>query len=192
MRLTKLAPLALLLGWLLASGVLPASATSLSINPLSLTVDVGQSFTLAVALDSVSDLYAFGFDLAFDPTILAATLVVDGSFLSGCCFNAGTIDNTAGTIVDITDTLSGPDPGVSGSGDLALISFQALAAGTSAITLANAILLDSNLQDILLVSTLRGTVTVGSAAIPEPGTWLLLATGSAALLGYGWRSRRIA
>lgn len=52
------------------------------------------------------------FDLAFDPTILAATLVLPGSLLPGCCFNAGTIDNTVGTIVDIADTRSGPDPGV--------------------------------------------------------------------------------
>jgi hypothetical protein len=33
-------------------------------------------------------------------------------------------------------------------------------------------------------------VTTEAAAIPEPGTWLLLTTGLAGLLGYDWRRRQ--
>lgn len=112
------------------------------------------------------------FDLAFDPTILAATLGLPGSLLPGCCFNAGTIDNTAGTIVDIADTRSGPDPGVTRSGDLAIISFQALTAGTRLITFASVIWMDSSLGDIVLARLMGGT---GPSAVrrsrnPAPGS----------------------
>jgi hypothetical protein len=34
------------------------------------------------------------------------------------------------------------------------------------------------------------TMTALSSAVPEPSTWLLLATGLVGALGYGWRQKR--
>jgi hypothetical protein len=52
------------------------------------------------------------------PGILSATAVTDGAFLATGFF-PGFIENTAGTISFIADSLAGPVPGLSGSGTLA-------------------------------------------------------------------------
>jgi general secretion pathway protein D len=148
--------------------------------------------SLDIDIADVADLYAWQFDLTFNPAVLAAVSITEGAFLVGggsTFFLEGTIDNTSGSIAATTDTLIGAISGVTGGGTLATVVFQALASGTSPVTLANVILLDSGLADITGSSTIDGTVNVGASAIPEPATWLMLATGLAGLLGYG-RMRR--
>ncbi len=73
-------------------------------------------------MTDVSDLYAFQFDLAFDPTILELQSISEGTFLPGAGstnFFPGTIDNTGGTATATADSLVGAIPGASGSGTLA-------------------------------------------------------------------------
>ena len=80
-------------------------------------------------------------------------------------FIPGTIDNTGGAITATVDSLIGAIPGVTGTGTLATITLHALTPGTSAITLANVILLDSTLTPIP-VSVANGTVAVGATPVP--------------------------
>jgi hypothetical protein len=40
-----------------------------------------------------------------------------------------------------------------------------------------------------LFEAATGTVTTADAAVPEPGSWFVLATGLAGVLGYGWRPK---
>ena len=139
---------------------------AVSIDPSSTPVIVGNPVNLNVDISNVSDLYAFQFDIGFDPTILSATNTTEGAFLpsgGATFFVAGTIDNVGGTITDTADTLIGAVPGVGGDGVLATLQFQAIGNGTSPITLLNIILLDSNLDEIAFTST-DGSVTV----TPEP------------------------
>ena len=103
------------------------------------------TFSLDIAVTGVSDLYAFQFDLGFDPTILAVTSETKGSFLpsgGATVFIPGTIDNVGGAVSNTADTLLTAIAGVSGSGTLAVIDFQVLGPGTSAINLFNAQLLE--------------------------------------------------
>jgi hypothetical protein len=188
MLITKVTRIALILGLVLLWGILPVSAVPiLSIEPLSKVVQPGQSFSLDVRISDITDLFTLQFDLTFTPGVLSALSIAEGPFLpsgGATFFISGIIDNVGGTIATTGDSLIGAIAGVNGSGTLATISFQALALGTSPITLSNVMLLDSNLGDITARLT-DGTVNI--TAIPEPSTFFLIAIG---LLGYLYSDRR--
>ena len=178
----------LLVGLTLSFGARNGSAAPiLSIEPPSLLVQLGKSFSLDVRISGVVDLFAFQFDLAFDPLILSAGSITEGPFLpsgGATAFIAGTVDNTAGTITATVDTLIGAIPGVNGSGVVASVDFQALSVGTSPITLSDAILLDSDLNNIPF------RIVNGGVTIPEPSAWLLLSTAVFGLLIWRYRCRK--
>ena len=193
----------------------------LTVVPVPGTVLAGQTFTVGIFVtgptvshngttftSGVSDLDAFQFDLAFNcsiptasPTscqpgasVLKALSVSEGSFLPDgganiTFFEPGTIDNTAGEISDIGDV---GFSGVSGSGDLVDVTFQALTTGkTSIAILANGDLqfFDSNFNPIVIDDSVTTSPTAEtfptnqslSASVtvvtPEPSSWQLMLLG---------------
>ncbi len=157
---------------------LSAIAGTISIQPSNLTVPLGQNVSLNVNALSVTDVYALQFDLTFNPGLLSATGITEGSFLTAggaTSFVPGSIDNIGGTVSFTADTLVGAMPGVNGNGTLATLQFKALSAGTSPITISNVILLNSGLS-IVTAATANGAVTIQgpTTGVPEPGTWFLL------------------
>src|SRR5271157_1101426 len=166
----------------------------LSVDPLSSSVSLGSNFTLDINIANVTDLYAFQFDIGFGPSVLQAMGVLEGPFLAtgGCnctSFFPGFIDNGAGNVTFIANTLLGPGPGVNGSGTLAILQFLASGAGTSTIDISNFILLDSNLNEID-ATTESGTVTVTSP-IPEPSGILMVGFGVVWMAGALSRKLRV-
>lgn len=133
----------------------------------------GDSVFVDIAISGVSDLYAFQFDLSFEPSILLVQYVVQqGYFLSnGVAFFSGSIDNASGTVSFIADSLSGLSPGFTGDTLLATANFVALAPGTTAVSVNNIVLLDSNVLDIT-ATTAGGAIVnvVPLVALPEPST----------------------
>ena len=163
---------------------------TLSIAPASSTVSAGNSVMLDVNISSSTDLYAYQFDLSFDPGTVSAFSITEGSFLPGggsTFFLPGTIDNVGGTIASTADSLVGAIPGVDGSGTLAILTPIGLAPGISSIDLSNVILLDSSLNSIVANSQ-SGSVTVTSTGVPEPNTLVLLIAGIS-FLGFKFQRR---
>jgi hypothetical protein len=170
----KLAVIAVVLAWLSAAR---ASAGSLTIQPANFTAAPGGAFSLDINAVDVVDLYAFQFDIGFSSGLLSAASITEGDFLSlsgATLFIPGTIDNAAGEVNFTANTLLGNIPGVSGSGTLATINFNAISAGISPITLSNLTLLNSSLTPVG-ADLVGGSVTIEAAAVPEPAYHFLLA-----------------
>jgi hypothetical protein len=153
--------------------------STLSIVPAAASVAQGNNITLDVNVSNVSDLFAYQFDLSFNPTFVSAISTAEGSsFVSGGGFIPGTIDNVGGDITFTADSLIGGIPGFTGSGTLAVITMKGLTPGTSSLDFANVILLDTGFNSLptnLASGTL--TVTPGTVPAPEPGSLALLMVG---------------
>lgn len=148
----------------LCGSLASAQTADISVDPTTQTTATGTVVTVDVDISSVNDLYGYQFDLTFNPTILQAVSSTEGTFLpsgGATFFIPGTNDNVGGTVSATADTLLAATPGVSGGGELAVFTFDAIGAGTSTIGIQNEILLDSNIN-VIPDTTTAGTVTVMS------------------------------
>jgi hypothetical protein len=138
------------------------------------TVDQGDSFDLDIVIEDVMDLAGFQFDLGFDGAVLTATAITSGGVFDPFTFNvAETIGANSISFAEIS-LLGGVD--FVGPTVLATISFDAVAAGTSALVFSNVLLSDSGAGSITPVTENDGEIAVTGAA-PLPGTLLLMVTG---------------
>lgn len=114
-------------------------------------VAVGSTFALSLRVDDAVDLYAFQLDLRFDPALISAGAMSEGTLLASIgptSFMPGMVDNPAGTITFIANSLIGPVPGATGDGTLVEFMFQALNGGAATFNMENVLLLDSAFNTI--------------------------------------------
>ncbi|HEY2779809.1 MAG TPA: cohesin domain-containing protein [Steroidobacteraceae bacterium] len=146
-----------------------ANAADLSVvAPASVTA--GSEFTVDVNISGAADLYGYQFDLGFNPSVLSTVSVSEGSFLASggsTFFIPGTLDNVNGSVAATANTLENPVPGVSGSGNLVVVTFEALTNGVSAIAVSAVELIDSAFNSIDSTA-ISGSVTVASSSVMAP------------------------
>ena len=103
-------------------------------------IHTGDTFTLNIHADNVSDLAGWQFDLAFDPAALEAVSVTEGDFLKSggvsTFFHGGSIDKAVGKITGLT-AVRLVNSGVSGTGALVQVAFKAKSAGETQLTMQN-------------------------------------------------------
>ena len=103
-------------------------------------VQVGDTFTLRLQAEKVSDFAGWQGDLTFDKAVLKANRVTEGSFLKQgggrTFFQKGTINNQLGEITGVKAARLS-EGAVNGQGTLLSVSFTAKAAGKSRLRLRN-------------------------------------------------------
>ncbi len=101
-------------------------------------IHTGDTFTLDIRAENITDLAGWQFDIAFDPTILEAVNVSEGDFLKidggSTFFQGGSIDNAAGKITGLSAAKLSTQ-GVSGTGVLVQVRFKAKSRGETELAL---------------------------------------------------------
>ena len=101
-------------------------------------IHTGDTFTLDIRAENITDLAGWQFDIAFDPAALEAVDVSEGDFLKtdggSTFFQSGSIDNAAGKITGLSAARLSTQ-GVSGTGVLLQVRFKAKAAGETELAL---------------------------------------------------------
>ena len=116
-------------------------ATALSLDPSNVidpTLAPGDIFSVDVLVSDVEYLYAWQVNMSFDPAVLKITNIVEGDFLKSQpegTYLVNRTENEKGWAFFGCTTI-GPYIGVSGSGALAAVEFQALTEGESTMGFA--------------------------------------------------------
>ena len=145
-----------------------AGSTTVKVDPLSQTISSGSTFTISIACVPGQTIKSFELQVVFNPSLLKANSVSKGNIFKSYStfFNAGSIDNTKGTITNIYDVILGTGS-TSSSGTLVTISFTAKStSGTSSINLKN-VGITNNLGYIPITIT-NGSVQITTEYENEP------------------------
>jgi len=90
----------------------------------------GDTITVAANVDSATDLYAYGFEITYNPDVLKFNNATEGNFLkadgASTAFNAGLVNDIDGTLLVGGARLKNPAEGIDGSGKLFDLSFSVI------------------------------------------------------------------
>jgi hypothetical protein len=122
------------------------------VDPAACIVDIDEIFTVNINVENVADLISYESKLGFNKTILEPIAVEEGSFIReqtpsplGTFFLSIIEDD----FVHVACVTLGNYSGVSGSGSLFNVTFNATKTGTSNLHLYDSILLDSSVTQIV-------------------------------------------
>jgi general secretion pathway protein D len=143
------------------SAAAPAAAAKIRFEPPSLTLKAGQTATIGVVVENVTDLFSIPLLLQYNPAVISVEEVRHGGFLSGGTQEIAIVHqpfkDKGQSIISAT---RGPNtPGVSGSGTLIGIVIKGLAAGSSNLSIVQVNAKDSRQNSIPLITS-EATVQV--------------------------------
>lgn len=128
------------------------------VEPDSTSYSIAQGVTVSVLVEDVSNVFSVSFDLRYNPDIIfyESESGSVGGFLgsaSDTLFNTSLLGDGPGTVVvGVTRRADISSESVSGSGELCVLRFTAIAKGISEIRLTNYAVLDSDGGEISVLS----------------------------------------
>jgi PKD repeat protein len=134
--------------------------STVQFSPSNIFLSPGETFSVNVLCIPGQPMKSFEFKLSFDPSLLQVNSVTKGDIFNDYTtfFNSGTIDNNAGTVVDIYNLIIG-EGNVSDSGTLVNIEFTIKdSTGVSTLDLYEVGITDEN--GYLPISVTDGSVTI--------------------------------
>jgi hypothetical protein len=146
-------------------------------------VTEGQVVVLKVKAVNVSDLFAYGYELVYDPAVLQFQSVVPGTFLSEAgavdtSFQSGLKAGQEGRLLVAEARTVDPKTGYSGSGEMFEVNFRVLAgAGTATTVNFDPVSFSSSVAGDLTLPMLPAGLTIGLSSL-QPVTGLQAAEGS--------------
>jgi general secretion pathway protein D len=145
------------------SGVPPAQTAGprIHFDPATMNLSPGQTATLGVVVDNVTDLYSVPMMLQYNPAVISIEEVRHGGFLSGGTQEIAIVqrvDKEHGQAI-ISATRQPNTPGVNGSGTLLGVVVKATGPGTSNLSIVQVNAKDSQQKPIPLVTS-EATVRV--------------------------------
>ena len=142
-----------------------ASDPSISVSPTAKNVRIGEEFTVNVDLDYAANLYGFEIWLSFDNAALNASAFDYTGYLNEPTMIWYQAVNNQEGWVSLSVSSKHPASAKAGGGNLAVVHFKSLAAGTSTLHLYKTHLVNDQAMEISH-STSDGQVTVTSNAPP--------------------------
>ena len=153
-----------------AEYIVLASGPRFSLSTETTQVEKGDTFTLRLTAADIIDLAGWQGDIVFDPAVLKANNITEGSFLKQkngrTFFRKGTINNEQGKITGISAARISQG-GASGDGTLLSIRFTAHADGQTRILFRN-FRAGSNTGKSIPATPIEMTVTVGGQETTTP------------------------
>jgi general secretion pathway protein D len=139
----------------------PAAAAKIRFEPQNLTLKAGQTATIGVVVENVTDLFSIPLLLQYNPAVISVEEVRHGGFLSGGTQEIAIVHQAfkdkGQSIISAT---RGPNTqGVSGSGTLIGIVIKGLAPGSSNLSIVQVNAKDSR-QNLIPLITSEATVQV--------------------------------
>ena len=148
----------------------PTPATSVQFNPSSQGVTEGADVVFDLEIGGVTDLGAYQFTLAFDPTLLTFDSITAGPFLAstggGVVCIGPDVDPIAGTAT-FGCVMSGA-PGVTGSGILAHVRLGTFCTGSDVLELSSLEIADTAGLPIPVASQGSAVTVLGTTTCPTP------------------------
>jgi len=132
-----------------------APPAKIRFEPQSLSLKAGQTATIGVVVDNVSDLFSIPLLLQYNPAVISVEEVQHGGFLSGGTQEIAIVQQVfkeKGQAI-MSATRRPNTPGVSGSGTLIGIVVKALAPGSSNLSIVQVNAKDSEQKLIPLITS---------------------------------------
>lgn len=136
-------------------------APALTFNVPKVETPLSSPVTISLQVENVMDLFSAPLKLKFDPKILRLNSVQPGGLMTGGGQRAVFSENVMNDTGDATITLSRSpgSGGVSGSGEILTLTFQAVGRGTSTVSVVDPSLRNMSLQPVIVAAP-SVTVTV--------------------------------